>query len=115
MKTWDLQTLDVQPHQPEVLDSDDEGRVIAIHLPGGEALGEHRVHERAFLVVVSGQVEVQDAQGETVSGGAGLMAVFEPNEDHEVRAIEDARLILVLSPWPGPGHPNLRNQGEAEA
>jgi mannose-6-phosphate isomerase-like protein (cupin superfamily) len=112
MKTWDLQSIDVKPHQPEVLDSDDEGRVIAIHLPAGEALGEHRVHERAFLVVISGQVEVDDSAGETVSGGAGLMAVFDPKEDHEIRATEDARLLLMLTPWPGPGHPNLRNQGE---
>jgi hypothetical protein len=25
-----------------------------------------------------------------------------------VRATSDARLILLLSPWPGDGHPSLR-------
>lgn len=109
MKTWDLLSLDVKPHQPEVIESDSEGRAIVIQLPAGEELGEHRVHERAFLLVLSGQVEVEDANGETVAGGAGFLAVFEPREDHEVRATEDARLLLVLAPWPGPGHPNLRN------
>ena len=34
--------------------SDEEGRVIVINLPGGESLQEHQVHERAWLVVVSG-------------------------------------------------------------
>jgi hypothetical protein len=43
-----------------------------------------------------------------VSGGAGLLAQFAPNERHEVRATEDARLLLLLSPWPGEGHPSQR-------
>jgi quercetin dioxygenase-like cupin family protein len=111
MKTWDLSSLDVQPHQPEVLSSDDEGRVIAINLPAGEQLQEHQVHERAWLVVAAGAVEIDDAGGETISGGPGLLAAFDPNERHEVRATEDARLLLVLSPWPGEGHPSRRNAG----
>lgn len=109
MQTWDLAALDVQPHQPVVLDSDDDGRAIAIQLPAGEKLGDHQVHERAFLLVVSGAVEIDDSSGETVAGGDGLLAVFEPNERHEVRATEDARLLLVLSPWPGVGHPSRRD------
>ncbi|MCD6016476.1 MAG: Cupin 2 conserved barrel domain protein [Solirubrobacterales bacterium] len=108
MQSWDLARLDVQPHHPEVLASDEEGRVIAIHLPAGERLQEHQVHERAWLVVASGAVEIDDASGETITGGPGLLAAFEPNERHEVRATEDARLLLVLSPWPGDGHPSTR-------
>jgi quercetin dioxygenase-like cupin family protein len=107
MQSWDISTLDVQPHQPEVLASDNEGRVIALHLPAGEQLQEHQVHERAWLIVVSGAIEI-NSQGEPVSGGPGLLAVFDPNERHEVRATEDARLLLVLSPWPGVGHPSAR-------
>jgi quercetin dioxygenase-like cupin family protein len=106
--TWDVAALDVQPHQPEVLRSDDETRVIAINLPGGEQLQEHQVHERAWLVVAAGEVDIEQ-DGRTVSGGPGLLAHFEPGERHEVRATSDARLILLLSPWPGEGHPSLRN------
>ena len=29
--------------------------------------------------------------------------------DHEVRARSDARLLLVLAPWPGDGHPGARD------
>jgi quercetin dioxygenase-like cupin family protein len=105
MQTWDISTLDLQPHQPEVLSSDDEGRVIALQLPAGEQLQEHQVHERAWLIVVAGAVEISRG-GETVSGGPGLLAVFDPNERREVSATEDARLLLVLSPWPGVGHPS---------
>ena len=108
MQTWNTPTLDLQPRQAEVLSSADEGRVIAIHLPAGERLQEHQVHERAWLVVVSGEIEVSAPGGDAVSGGPGLLAAFEPNERHEVAAVEDARLLLVLAPWPGEGHPSTR-------
>ena len=106
MRSWDISTLDIQPHQPEVLDSETEGRAIVIHLPAGESLHEHQVHERAWLIVVSGAIEVDGV--ESASGGPGLLAVFDPNERREVRATEDARLLLLLSPWPGKGHPSYR-------
>jgi quercetin dioxygenase-like cupin family protein len=107
MDTWDIAELDVQPHQPEVLRSDEETRIIAINLPSGESLDEHQVHERAYLVVVSGDVEVENG-GNTVSGGPGFVAHFEPKERHEVRAASDALVLLLLSPWPGEGHPSRR-------
>ena len=62
MDTWDIASLDVQPHQPEVLRSDDETRVLAINLPAGEALQDHQVHERAWIVVVDGRVEAFKVQ-----------------------------------------------------
>jgi quercetin dioxygenase-like cupin family protein len=108
MQSWDLTALDVEPRQPEVLISAGEGRAIAIQLPAGEALDEHQVHERAWVVVVSGQVELVDTDGPTVSGGPGLFAEFDPNERREVRATEDSRVLLILTPWPGEGHPSLR-------
>ena len=106
MQTWDLGSLDVKPNQPEVITSDDEGRAIVFELPAGEELGEHQVHERAWLLVVSGEIELSDSAGESIAGGAGLLAAFEPNERHEVRARSDSRLLLLLSPWPGIGHPS---------
>jgi quercetin dioxygenase-like cupin family protein len=108
METWELGSLDLQPHHPNVLSSDEEGRVIAIQLPAGESLQEHQVHERAWLLVISGAIEIDDSGGETTRGGPGLLAVFDPNERREVRAAEDSRLLLVLSPWPGVGHPSER-------
>jgi redox-sensitive bicupin YhaK (pirin superfamily) len=106
MESWDVASLAVEAHHPEVLSSDSEGRLIAIHLPAGERLQEHQVHERAWLIVVGGAVEIEDAGGGAISGGAGLVAAFDPNERREVRATEDARLLLLLSPWPGVGHPS---------
>ena len=108
MQHFDLRTLDVVPHQPKILQSErGEGRAIAIHLPAGEELQEHEVHERAYLVVADGEVEV--TAGETATAGAGGLFVFDPHERHEVRATTDARLLLVLAPWPGEGHPGARD------
>jgi redox-sensitive bicupin YhaK (pirin superfamily) len=102
---WDLTGLDVEPRRPQILDSKrGESRTIALKLPAGEGLQEHQVHERAHVVVIEGEVEIGD-----VSGGPGLLAIFEPGERHEVRATTDARLLLVLAPWPGPGHPGARD------
>ena len=106
MRTWDISSLDVAHRQPQVLDSEDEGRAIVLQLPAGERLQEHQVHERAWVLVISGGVEISLPDGETVRGGTGLLAVFDPAERHEVRATEDARVLLVLAPWPGVGHPS---------
>src|SRR5215210_4837947 len=109
MKHWDLRTLGVEAHRPAILHSTrGEARSIALHLPAGEELQDHEVHERAHLVVIEGEVDIAQ-DGETLSGGAGLLAVFDPGERHEVRARTDARLLLLLAPWPGPGHPGARD------
>jgi quercetin dioxygenase-like cupin family protein len=108
MRHFDLRSLDLDPHQPKILQSDrGEGRAIAINLPAGERLQDHEVHERAYLVVADGEVEV-DA-GEVTRAAAGHLFVFDPQERHEVRATSDARLLLVLAPWPGAGHPGARD------
>jgi quercetin dioxygenase-like cupin family protein len=111
MKTWDTRDLGMEPHKPTILSSVDAARVIALSLPTGEELQEHQVHERAWLVVVDGEVEVE-AGDDTVSGGPGLVAEFGPQERHEVRATSDARLVLVLAPWPGDGHPGAMSLDE---
>jgi quercetin dioxygenase-like cupin family protein len=103
MQRWDLPTHPVEAHRPEILQSQQgEGRAILLALPAGERLQEHRVQERAYLVVVTGRVEI--ASEETIEVGPGGLVVFEPTESHEVSALEDARLLLVLAPWPAPTH-----------
>jgi quercetin dioxygenase-like cupin family protein len=105
MQSWDIRSLEIEPHHPQVLRSDDETRVIAVSLPGGEELQEHQVHERTYLLVAEGEIEIAQ-NGDTVRGGAGLVSHFDPGERRTVRAVSDARLVLVLSPWPGVGHPS---------
>lgn len=106
MRSWLLNEIDVPARAPAVLSSNDEGRAIAIQLPAGERLGEHQVHERGWLLVLSGEIAVTEPNGDRASGGAGLLVEFDPNERHEVAAEADSRLLLLLSPWPGEGHPS---------
>jgi len=104
MQTWTLRDLDVAAHKPHILSTSDAARLIAINLPAGDQMQEHEVHECAWLVVVDGEIEVRGGE-ESVSGGPGLVAEFAPHEPHEVHATTDARLLLILAPWPGDGHP----------
>ena len=80
--------------------------MIVINLPPASACRSTRSTSAPGCWSSSGRVEIDDAGGETVGGGPGLLAAFDPNERHEVRAAEDSRLLLLLSPWPGVGHPS---------
>ncbi len=108
MQSWDINQVEVEPFKPVILNTESEGRAILIQLPAGEQLSEHQVHERAWLLVADGEIEISDAGGASVSGGAGMLTVFDPKERHQIQAKSDARLLLVLSPWPGEGHPRNR-------
>ncbi len=112
MESWDIASLDVQPHKPQVLRTDKEARLIVIQLPAGEQMGEHQTHERGYLMVVAGQVEIAEGGGgQSVTGGGGFLAEFDPNERREITAKEDSRLLLMLGPWPGEGHSSKRSGG----
>jgi quercetin dioxygenase-like cupin family protein len=88
---------------PRVLFSAPECRVVVIDLTSGEELGDHHVRERAVVEVISGSVSIE-LTGEAVDCDAGTVVTFEPGERHAVRALADARLLLVLAPWPKAGH-----------
>ncbi len=105
MHSWDLNGLDLKPRLPEILASSDAARAIVLDLAAGESLSDHEVHERAWLVVLDGEIGVSTSTGERVSGGTGLLVEFAPGERHEVLAVAKARLLLLLTPWPGDGHP----------
>jgi|SRR3954447_3562114 redox-sensitive bicupin YhaK (pirin superfamily) len=100
MERWHIPSISSEGRrEPRVLFSSDEARAVVIDLRAGEQLGEHSVHERAVLQVVSGQVSIGGQECE-----AGTLVMFAPNERHAVAALSDARLLLLLAPWPGQGH-----------
>jgi hypothetical protein len=72
MKNWNLKALGLKPRLPEILSSTPEARAILLDLQAGEGLPDHEVHERAWVVVIAGEVEVTSAGGERVAGAAGL-------------------------------------------
>ena len=105
MESWDLTHLEAEPHTPRILSSSDAARVVLLTLPAGEALQDHEVHERAWIVVVAGEVEVTAGSDGPALGIPGTLYELAPRERHEVIARSEARLLLFLAPWPGVGHP----------
>ena len=115
MQSWNLRTVGVEPHEPEILSSGKDARMILLHLPAGEVLQEHEVHERARVIIIEGEVDTSMPSGESVSGGPGHLFEFQPGERHTVAARSDSRLLLILSPWPGDGHPGaIDPRGEGQ-
>jgi quercetin dioxygenase-like cupin family protein len=105
MNSWQLRDLDLKPRLPEILSSGSAARAIVLDLDAGESLRDHEVHERTWLILLDGKVDVRTASGEQTSGGPGLLVELFPGERHGVEASAKARLLLLLTPWPGAGHP----------
>jgi quercetin dioxygenase-like cupin family protein len=105
MNHWTITNLELKPHQPQILHSTDDARAIALLLPAGESLDDHEVHERTWLTVLAGEVEVTTVSGESVSGGCGLVVECAAGERRTVHAHSDSTIMLLLTPWPGAGHP----------
>lgn len=105
MRSWDLLAIETPDgsRSPVVLHSDDEARAVLIALEPGQSLGDHQVKEHAFVLVVDGSARVT-AGPESVEAGAGTLLRFEPDERHALTSDSGARLLLLLAPWPGPGH-----------
>jgi quercetin dioxygenase-like cupin family protein len=123
VRNWDVRSLPARPHAPEipeglgqtarVLSSSSDARAIMLHLAPDGRLQDHEVHERAWLVIIDGEVEIE-SDDIVVTGGPGFLTEFEPRERHEVRARSEARMLLLLTPWPGEGHPGAMSIAEKE-
>ena len=100
MNAWDVMAMEVAPHRPEVLASTVEGRAIVVSLPSGEELGDHEVHERAWVVVTRGRVEALGENGGSGQAVPGTLFAFAPHERRTLRALEDSQLLMLLTPWP---------------
>jgi quercetin dioxygenase-like cupin family protein len=96
-------TATVGRSKPRVLFSEPECRAVVIDLRAGEEMGDHAVHERAVIEVVSGRVEITGAAG-SADCDSGTLINLEPGEHHAVRALADSQLLLILAPWPAREH-----------
>ena len=85
MQHWDLLAIDAArgTRDPYVVHQDDGTRAVLVVLAQLLARREH------------------DEQLEL--GPGGLMR-FEPGERHAISSANGARILLLLSPWPGAGH-----------
>ena len=105
MQSWNLMQLEMPEgsRSPIVLHSTEDARAVLIGLNAGQELGDHQVHENAYVLVVAGQVEVESG-GEKVEAEAGTLFRFDAKERHRLSTRDGARILLLLAPWPGKGH-----------
>jgi len=105
LRSWNLNEIETPggSRSPVVVHSQDEARAVLIGLEPGQALGDHQVHERAWVFVLDGHARIT-AGGETVDAGAGFLARFDNGERHAISTDDGARILLLLAPWPGEGH-----------
>ena len=105
VQAWKLRDLTTEggTSDPVVLLTEEEARAVFVELHPGQELGDHQVKEHAWVVVVDGVAEI-GAAGERLDAPAGTLAHFEPDERHFVRSREGAKILMLLAPWPGPGH-----------
>jgi quercetin dioxygenase-like cupin family protein len=105
METWNLPDIATPGGtvSPVVLKSEDEARAVLIGLEAGQELGDHQVKEHVWLVVVEGSIRIRTDAGD-VEAEAGTLARFEPDERHALASAAGAKILLLLAPWPGPGH-----------
>jgi quercetin dioxygenase-like cupin family protein len=105
VQRWDLLELDAPDgtRDPIVLHSDDGARAVLIVLRPGQQLGDHQVKENAWVMVLDGTAEIASG-ADTITGKAGTMVRFDPDERHAISSPDGARVLLMLAPWPGDGH-----------
>jgi len=102
---WDLLAIAAPQgtRDPVVVAQDDGARAVLVVLAPGQELGEHQVKENAWVAVVEGTVRVS-AGGESTDVGAGQLLRFDPAERHSLSSAAGARILMLLTPWPGAGH-----------
>jgi quercetin dioxygenase-like cupin family protein len=105
VQSWNLLELDTPggTRSPIVLHSTVEARAVLIGLEPGQELGDHQVHEHAYMVVLEGQVQVASGP-DALEAQPGTLIRFEEKERHRVSSAGGARILLLLAPWPGAGH-----------
>jgi quercetin dioxygenase-like cupin family protein len=105
VQSWDLKAIEAVDgtRSPAVLETADGARAIVIRLAPGQELGDHQVHERAWLTVIQGSAHIE-AGPSVVEAEPGTLLTFEPGERHSVASEQGAQILLILAPWPGTGH-----------
>jgi len=105
LQSWNLTEIEAPAgaRLAEAVETVDGARAIVIRLAPGEELGDHQVRERTWLVVVEGSARIE-AGGDAVEAGPATLLTFEPGERHSVASEDGARIVMILSSWPGDGH-----------
>ena len=100
MKTTNLsgnwKFSDKGPHA-EPLFADKNGRVILFTLKLGQSIREHQAPSSPFYVVVlSGKGVFAGGDGKEQTVGPNYLLLFDPGEEHSIRALEELVFVGFL-------------------
>ena len=99
---FDNWEFDTKGAHAEPLHVDRNGRAILFTLKPEQTIREHNVPSSPFyLVVLAGRGLFAGADGVEREVGANTLLVFEPGEQHTVRALENLVFIGFLHGAPG--------------
>ncbi len=88
-------TFDPKHAHAEPLHVDEHGRAILFTLQPGQSIREHHAPSSPFYVVIlSGQGVFSGGSGVEQTFGPDTLLVFEPGEDHAVRALEEDLIFI---------------------
>ncbi len=94
----DLEFHDPVPYAQPLLVNQDI-RILRWMLKPGQQIGEHRVPEAPFFVVVlQGRGAFTGRDGEVQEVGPQTLLVFEPDEVHTVRALDEELVFVSFMP-----------------
>jgi quercetin dioxygenase-like cupin family protein len=71
------------------------GRILRFMLKPGQSIREHNApHSPFYVVVLAGEGMFAGGDGQEQRAGPGTLLIFEPGENHQVRAV-DSELMFV--------------------
>jgi quercetin dioxygenase-like cupin family protein len=92
---------DKGPHA-EPLFADQNGRVILFTLKPDQSIREHNAPSSPFYVVIlSGRGLFAGSDGKEQTIGPNTLLIFDPGENHSIRALEELVFIGFLHGAPG--------------
>ena len=105
LESWDIASLDLQPHHPQVLRSDEHTRAIAINFTRGRNVAGARDPRGGLPDRERGPGRARAGRGDRGRRHGVCGAFSAPRAARGARQ-GDSRLLLILAPWPGVGHPS---------
>ncbi len=106
MKIIDLSDkwgFDEKKAHAEPLYVDQEGRIILFSLKAGQSIREHHAPTSPFYaLILQGEGVFTGGEGKEVTVGPNSLLVFEPGENHSIRAMVDLVFLGILHGAPGP-------------
>jgi hypothetical protein len=107
VEAWNLLAIESPQgtRDPHVLHEDEGSRGLLLIMNAGQRLEEHEVRENTWALVVEGAIEVSAAgSDDALVVEQGSLVYWKAQERRSISSPQGARMLMILTPWPGEGH-----------